>query len=101
MRGHSDPITYDGSFQQGDPFGSITCPKCNIKVLYGLQGTRPKYCSRCEKAEYAKLSQSLHFSRLTAEQKHKYITDELRMPQQSISRKSIQEMVANAENITL
>lgn len=98
MSRYTDPIVYDETFEQGESFGSITCPKCNIKVLYGLEGTRPKYCSRCEKVEYAKLAHSLHFSLLTAEQKHKYIMDDLRMPQQPLTRKSVQELVSDATN---
>lgn len=95
MTAHADPLTYDETFKQGDDFGSITCPKCNIKVLYGLTGTRPRYCSKCEKTEYAKLSQSLNFSRLTKEQKHKHIMDDLRMPMPPLTRKTIQELVSN------
>jgi uncharacterized Zn finger protein (UPF0148 family) len=91
----SDQITYDASFEQGKVFGSITCPKCNIKVLYGLEGTRPKYCPTCEKSEYNKIIQSLHFSKLTKEQAHKYVMDELRSPIKSIVRKTIQEMVSD------
>ena len=91
-----DRIKYDATFEQGKEFGVITCPKCNMKVLYGQHGsTRPKYCSRHEKEEYAKLAQSENFSRLSPEHKHKLIMDSLRMPMPPITRKTIQELVSN------
>jgi hypothetical protein len=51
--------------------------------------------------EYAKFSQSLHFSRLTKEQKHKHIMDELRMPAPPITQKSVQELIDDAESNSL
>jgi uncharacterized Zn finger protein (UPF0148 family) len=96
MSRHQDNLTYDDNFEQGKDFGSITCPKCNMKVLYGQHGiTRPKYCSRCEKEEYTKLASSENFSRLSKEHKHKLIMDALRMPMPSITRKTIQELVSS------
>lgn len=90
-----DRISYDETFQQGFDYGAITCPKCNCKVLYGLLGTRPKYCPTCQQLEYNKFAQSLHFSRLAKDQKHKYIMDELRMPMPTSKKRTVQELVSD------
>ena len=91
-----DHIVYDSTFEQGKPYGAITCPKCDAKVLYGQHGkTRPKYCPTCEKDEMIKFFGSEYRDCLDDEQAQTYIASELRMPMPSIRLKSVQELISN------
>lgn len=107
MTFHRDCIRYDATFKQGEDFGVITCPKCDCKVLYGLDAaTRPKYCPKHEDEEFvrvtleltlkAKQTQSDYGSwqwRLTLPDMQREAMQELRMPMPKIQNISIQEMI--------
>lgn len=95
MKKHHPPITRcDETYEYGKEFGTISCPKCDCRVVYGVHGkTRPKYCPLCEKSEFEKVRQSEYFKRLTAEQRDHYIMLELRSPAPPPTHKTIQQLV--------
>jgi hypothetical protein len=97
-----DKIVHDASYEHGKDYGSITCPKCNRHVIYGLHcATRPKYCPDCERIEFTKIAQS-ETSDLIRENKATMtirIMQELRMPMSMTKRKTVQELVGECNGV--
>ena len=85
---------HDREYKPGDEWASITCPRCNCRVVYSLKAeTRPKYCPDCEDAEYYKFMKSEYWKNLDLDTRHDRVMQELRMLMPLVQNRTVQEMV--------